>query len=162
MKVGVRELRENLRSWLDRVKSGDELVVTERGKAVAQLVPLDSGRRKLEELIELGLHRFVCEQLAYNLLDRTAEMLIIDSCKLRVPFHVRIKRPWAEGEQRAEQGHVYGGEQERQDAGGAPTPAVQRIAAEGRQPHENSGDKKHPLLQDQHRGIVARRMMQSR
>jgi len=57
MKVGVRELRENLRSWLDRVKSGDELVVTERGKAVAQLVPLDSGRRKLEELIELGLVR---------------------------------------------------------------------------------------------------------
>jgi len=39
VRIGVRELRENLRSWLDRVKAGDELVITERGKAVAQLTP---------------------------------------------------------------------------------------------------------------------------
>ena len=57
MRVGVRDLRENLRSWLDRVKEGEEVVVTERGKAIAQLTPLDSGRRSLEELIELGLAR---------------------------------------------------------------------------------------------------------
>jgi prevent-host-death family protein len=53
----VKELRENLRSWLDAVKNGEEIVVTERGKAIAQLTPLDSGRRSLEELIALGLAR---------------------------------------------------------------------------------------------------------
>jgi len=57
MRVGVRELRENLRSWLDRVKAGEEVVVTERGKAIAQLMPLDPSRRKLEALIELGIVR---------------------------------------------------------------------------------------------------------
>jgi prevent-host-death family protein len=53
----VRDLRENLRSWLDRVKRGEEILVTERGKAIAQLTPLDSGRQTLEELVERGLAR---------------------------------------------------------------------------------------------------------
>ena len=37
--VGVRELRQNLSKYLDRVKEGEVLVVTERGREVAQLVP---------------------------------------------------------------------------------------------------------------------------
>lgn len=37
--VGVRELRQNLSKYLDRVKEGESLVVTERGKEVARLVP---------------------------------------------------------------------------------------------------------------------------
>ena len=57
MTVGIRELRNNLRAWLERVKAGEEVVVTERGKPVAQLTPLDSGRRKLQELIDAGLVR---------------------------------------------------------------------------------------------------------
>lgn len=38
-RVGVRELRQNLSRYLDRVKSGEGLVVTERGREVARLVP---------------------------------------------------------------------------------------------------------------------------
>lgn len=57
VRVGIRDLRENLRSWLDRVQKGEDVIVTERGKAIAQLTPLDSGRRRLEELIELGIVR---------------------------------------------------------------------------------------------------------
>jgi prevent-host-death family protein len=37
--VGVRELRQNLSKYLERVKNGEDLVVTERGKVVARLVP---------------------------------------------------------------------------------------------------------------------------
>lgn len=37
--VGVRELRQNLSRYLDRVKRGEALVVTERGQEVARLVP---------------------------------------------------------------------------------------------------------------------------
>jgi prevent-host-death family protein len=37
--VGVRELRQNLSRYLDRVKAGEPFVVTERGRAVARLVP---------------------------------------------------------------------------------------------------------------------------
>ncbi len=57
VRVGVRDLRENLRSWLDRVKAGDEIIVTERGRAVAELRAVSSPRSKLEELIELGIVR---------------------------------------------------------------------------------------------------------
>jgi prevent-host-death family protein len=35
--VGVKELRNNLRACLERVKAGEEIVVTERGKPVAHL-----------------------------------------------------------------------------------------------------------------------------
>jgi len=37
--VGVRELRQNLSKYLDRVKAGEPLIVTERGREVARLVP---------------------------------------------------------------------------------------------------------------------------
>jgi prevent-host-death family protein len=37
--VGVRELRQNLSRYLERVKDGETLTVTERGQEVARLVP---------------------------------------------------------------------------------------------------------------------------
>jgi len=40
MRVGVRELRQNLSRYLDRVKDGEDLVVTEHGRGVARLVPV--------------------------------------------------------------------------------------------------------------------------
>jgi prevent-host-death family protein len=38
-RVGVRELRQNLSVYLDRVKDGETLVVTEHGHPVAHLIP---------------------------------------------------------------------------------------------------------------------------
>jgi prevent-host-death family protein len=38
-RVGVRELRQNLSVYLDRVKAGETLEVTEHGHPVAQLRP---------------------------------------------------------------------------------------------------------------------------
>jgi prevent-host-death family protein len=38
-RVGVRELRQNLSVYLDRVKKGETLEVTEHGRPVAQLGP---------------------------------------------------------------------------------------------------------------------------
>jgi prevent-host-death family protein len=40
--VGVRELRQNLSRYLERVKAGETLTVTERGQEVARLVPSGS------------------------------------------------------------------------------------------------------------------------
>ncbi|MGO9761653.1 MAG: type II toxin-antitoxin system Phd/YefM family antitoxin [Solirubrobacteraceae bacterium] len=37
--MGVRELRQNLSRYLERVKDGETLTVTERGHEVARLVP---------------------------------------------------------------------------------------------------------------------------
>jgi prevent-host-death family protein len=41
--VGVRELRQNLSKYLERVKEGETLTVTERGHEVARLVPSPEG-----------------------------------------------------------------------------------------------------------------------
>ena len=56
MKVGVRELRNNLSRYLDRVNESGEVVVTEHGRAVAKLVPLkgDVHPSGLDELIAEG------------------------------------------------------------------------------------------------------------
>lgn len=37
--AGIRELRQNLSRYIDRVKAGETIEVTERGKVVAALVP---------------------------------------------------------------------------------------------------------------------------
>ena len=44
--AGVREARQNLSALLDEVKAGREIVITERGRPVAKLVPPDRPRRK--------------------------------------------------------------------------------------------------------------------
>ena len=48
--VGVRELRQNLSRYLARVKKGEALVVTERGREVARLVPSGPTASRYAEL----------------------------------------------------------------------------------------------------------------
>ena len=54
VRVGVRELRDHLSSWLERVKDGEEIVITERGKPIAR-IRRASGWERLDELIALGV-----------------------------------------------------------------------------------------------------------
>lgn len=53
MEVGVRELRDNLSRYLDRVRGGEEVVVTDRGHAIARVLPI-AGERALDRLIADG------------------------------------------------------------------------------------------------------------
>ena len=53
-KVGVRELRQNLSVYLRRVRDGEALEVTDRGRSVALLVPLPAMETPLEKLVALG------------------------------------------------------------------------------------------------------------
>jgi prevent-host-death family protein len=50
VQVGIRELKAHLSAHLDRVKAGQTVVVTERGRAVAMLVPFE--RRALPPAVE--------------------------------------------------------------------------------------------------------------
>ena len=53
--VGVRELRQNLSVYLDRVKEGESLQVTEFGRVVALLTPLPkSDMNVFERLVAEG------------------------------------------------------------------------------------------------------------
>ena len=49
--VGVRELRQNLSRYLERVKAGEAFVVTERGSEVARLTPSGARQSALARLI---------------------------------------------------------------------------------------------------------------
>ena len=53
--VGVRELKENLSRYLRKVKSGEAIVVTERKKKVAVILP--SERETEEERILQSIQR---------------------------------------------------------------------------------------------------------
>ena len=54
VRVGIRELRENLRSYLEQVKNGDELLVTERGKPIARILEPESHEATRARLIREG------------------------------------------------------------------------------------------------------------
>lgn len=53
-RIGVRELRQHASRYLDRVKLGETVEVTERGKLIALLVPPDPARDARERLIADG------------------------------------------------------------------------------------------------------------
>lgn len=54
VEVGVRELRNHLSRYLERVRSGEEMVVTDRGHAIARVLPI-SGERALDRFIAEGM-----------------------------------------------------------------------------------------------------------
>jgi prevent-host-death family protein len=52
--VGVAQFRRELREWLERARSGDEVVITERGRPVARLSGIEVASL-LDRLTEEGL-----------------------------------------------------------------------------------------------------------
>jgi len=52
--VGIRVLRDNLSRYISRVREGEEVIVTDHGKPVARIAPLDRPDL-LERLISEGV-----------------------------------------------------------------------------------------------------------
>lgn len=52
--VGVRDLRDHLSAYLERVKAGEIITVTEHGRPIARLVRDDPGSARLLELAAQG------------------------------------------------------------------------------------------------------------
>lgn len=53
-RIGVRELRQHASRYLERVKSGETVEVTERGQLVALLVPPGPGATARDRLVAEG------------------------------------------------------------------------------------------------------------
>lgn len=53
-RIGVRELRQNASKYLERVKAGETVEVTERGTLIALLTPPDPAVTARERLIAEG------------------------------------------------------------------------------------------------------------
>ena len=55
-KVGARELKSRLSEYLRRVKAWQTIIVTERGKPIGQIVPIEpSLEGRLQAMVEAGL-----------------------------------------------------------------------------------------------------------
>ncbi|HUY05875.1 MAG TPA: type II toxin-antitoxin system prevent-host-death family antitoxin [Acidimicrobiales bacterium] len=58
MKVGVREFRDHLSRYLNQVESGDEVIVTDHGREIARVMPIENGGRRpsaCDRLVAEGL-----------------------------------------------------------------------------------------------------------
>ncbi|NJC64176.1 type II toxin-antitoxin system prevent-host-death family antitoxin [Planosporangium flavigriseum] len=53
-RIGVRELNQNTSQVLARVAGGETLEVTDRGRPIARLVPVDDGLSLLDRLVAEG------------------------------------------------------------------------------------------------------------
>jgi prevent-host-death family protein len=51
--VGLRELRENLKAFVDLARAGEEVVITDRGKPVARILATDA-QTTFERLVAEG------------------------------------------------------------------------------------------------------------
>jgi prevent-host-death family protein len=55
--VGIRELKNRLSSYIDRVRDGEEVIVTDRGRPVARLSAVDADGDRLAQLVADGIVR---------------------------------------------------------------------------------------------------------
>ena len=56
VKVGTRELKTKLSEYMQRVKKGETIIVTERGKSIGQIVPMQPTiDEKIQAIVDAGL-----------------------------------------------------------------------------------------------------------
>jgi len=56
IRVGTRELKNRLSEYLRKVKAGETITVTERGKVIGQIVPLKpSLNERMQGLVDTGI-----------------------------------------------------------------------------------------------------------
>ncbi len=55
--IGIRELKDNLSRYMKRVKSGEKIIVTDRKKEIAIILPLEKKGKeeKIYQLIQRGV-----------------------------------------------------------------------------------------------------------
>ena len=55
VEVGIRELKNQLSKYIERVKAGEEVIVTDRGRPVARLSAPDAADDRLSSLVAAGI-----------------------------------------------------------------------------------------------------------
>jgi prevent-host-death family protein len=56
VRVGTRELKNKLSEYMRRVKAGQVVTVTERGKAIGQIIPIKAGtQERLQAVVDAGI-----------------------------------------------------------------------------------------------------------
>lgn len=59
IQAGIKEIKNNLSRYLARVKDGEEVMITERGKAIARIVKENSKNMAIRETLSQWIDRGV-------------------------------------------------------------------------------------------------------
>jgi prevent-host-death family protein len=57
--VGIKELKAKLSNYVDKVRHGEEVVITEHGKEVALVLPISKERKAVKSLMDSGKAKWV-------------------------------------------------------------------------------------------------------
>jgi prevent-host-death family protein len=52
IRVGIKEIKNNLSRCLSSVKTGEVVIITDRGKPIARIVKENQGRKSIHEALE--------------------------------------------------------------------------------------------------------------
>ena len=64
MRVGMRELKSKLSEYLRRVKAGETIIVTERGRMIGQIIPVKPTlEERMKALAEAGFLEYSGKKL---------------------------------------------------------------------------------------------------
>jgi prevent-host-death family protein len=55
--VGIRDLKNGLSKYIERVRAGEVVIVTDRGRPVARLAAVDQATDRLADLVAAGVVR---------------------------------------------------------------------------------------------------------
>ncbi len=90
MEVGIRELKNSLSHYIDRVRKGETIVITDRGRPVARIHPIASSAipPALQRLVDAGL---AVDKGIFDYVARPIPMLPGDSGKSTTDY-VREQR----------------------------------------------------------------------
>jgi len=56
--VGIKELKEKLSGYVNKVRHGEEIIITDRGKEVALVIPISREREAVKHLADSGQARW--------------------------------------------------------------------------------------------------------
>lgn len=82
--VNIADLKNNLSAWLEQVKNGEELVVKDRNKLIARIMPLVAGEdldAEEEALVAAGLMRLPLKEKNDDFLDMPAPEVSSDAIR---------------------------------------------------------------------------------
>ncbi len=79
--VNIADLKNNLSAWLEQVKNGEELVIKDRNKPIARVMPLAGGEdldAEEEALVAAGLMRLPLKEKNDDFLDMPAPQVSME------------------------------------------------------------------------------------
>lgn len=85
--VNIADLKNNLSSWLEQVKNGEELIVKDRNTPIARLMPLVAGEdldAEEESLVAAGLMRLPLNKKNNDFLEYPAPEVSLDRIRAAI------------------------------------------------------------------------------